>query len=96
MISKIIFIGSLLVFMASAHARYGDDVLVRGEITGVDGKFVILALKRRLVMVPRGAILKRYPTQVGEKVIARLPLKMIRVTGNTKKRPRHSGRPPSS
>jgi hypothetical protein len=80
----------ILLFMTQfavpqAHARYGDDVLVRGEITGIDGKFVILALKRKLVMVPRGAILKKYPTRVGEKVVARLPLKMVRVTGNNKK-----------
>jgi hypothetical protein len=72
-------------WLSAAEARYGDDVLVRGEITGVDGKIVILALKRKLVMIPRSSILKKYDVVVGERVVARLPLKMIRLSGNRKK-----------
>ncbi|HEX4923049.1 MAG TPA: hypothetical protein VFV50_03150 [Bdellovibrionales bacterium] len=78
---------ALIIFAASrAHARFTPDVLVRGEITGIDGKFVILALKSRLVMVPRTSILKRYPVRVGERVVARLPLNTVKVTGKRKPR----------
>lgn len=81
---------ALFLFMSliapNAFARYVDDVLVRGEITGVDGKFVILALKKRMIMVPRTAILKRFPTRVGENVVARVPASQIKITGNRKRR----------
>ncbi len=80
------FVFLLTITAPSAFARYVDDVLVRGEITGVDGKFVILALKRRMIMVPRTAILKRFPTRVGEKVVARVPASQIKITGNRKRR----------
>jgi hypothetical protein len=81
---KFVLTALILFWLCPAFARYGDDVLVRGEITGVDGKFVILALKRKLVMVPRGAIMKRYHVAVGEKVLARLPLKMVKLAGSRK------------
>lgn len=74
------------IVAAPGYARFTPDVLVRGEITGIDGKFVILALKSRLVMVPRGAILKRYTVRVGERVVARLPLNTVKVTGKRKRR----------
>ena len=81
--AALILSSAMILSAIPAQARYGDDVLVRGEITGVDGKMVVLALKKRLVIVPRTTILKRYSVRVGEKVVARLPLKMVKVTGNT-------------
>ncbi|MEQ1876353.1 MAG: hypothetical protein ABL958_06890 [Bdellovibrionia bacterium] len=76
----------ILLLVPTAKARFSEEVLVRGEVTGVDGKFVILALKRRLVMVPRTAILKQYSTRVGTQVIARMPASQIKVTGVRGKR----------
>jgi len=84
--SGLALIVAAVLSVIPAQARYLEEVLVRGEITGVDGKFVIIALKRRLIMVPRNALLKRYPARVGEHVVARLPASQIRVTGSKRKK----------